>query len=139
MIRSISSMSSTMPGARRLVARLHLDAEPQPRERRAQVVRDAGEQQRAVLLELAQVGGHPVHAAIERDDLRRAVLGQRRRRLAAADALDGRGELAQRAREIAREDERGDEQHGGEHQAPQRRARRVVLGLRARRSGKPTQ
>ena len=42
-------------GARRVVARLHLDAEAQPRERRAQVVRDPREQQRAVLLQLPQV------------------------------------------------------------------------------------
>ena len=54
MIRSISSMSATMPSrVRRRAA--HLDAEAQARERRAQVVRHAGEQQRAILLDLAQV------------------------------------------------------------------------------------
>ena len=52
MIRSISSMSATMP-ARIASSRVaHLDAEAQPRERRAQVVRDAGQQQRAIALDL---------------------------------------------------------------------------------------
>ena len=55
MMRSISSMSATMPARVASSRAAHLDAEPQPRERRAQVVRDAGEQQRAIVLDLAQV------------------------------------------------------------------------------------
>ena len=58
-------------GQRGVVARFHLDAEPQSRERCAKVVRDTGQQQRAILLELAQVRGHPIHAAIEVGNLRR--------------------------------------------------------------------
>ena len=56
--------------------------------------------------------------------------------LAAADALDGRVELAQRPREVAREQERGDEQDRGEREAPDDRARRLVLGSRPRRQRK---
>jgi hypothetical protein len=49
--------------SRRLVARLHLDAEAQPlAERCAQIVRNAREQQRAVALDLAQARHHLVHA-----------------------------------------------------------------------------
>ena len=108
MIRSISSMSDDHAGARGFVGVAQLDAETQPRERRAQVVRDAGQQHRAVALDLAQVAEHRVEAAIDRGDLRRAGLGQRRRRFAASDALDGGVELAQRPREVARERERGE-------------------------------
>ena len=56
-----------------------LDAEAQSRQRRAQVVRYPGKQNRAVLLDLTQVGQHLVEAAVEVDDLRRAALRQRRR------------------------------------------------------------
>ena len=62
-------------GTRRFVARLHFDAEPQPRERRAQVVRNAGEQDRTVVLELAQARHHAVHSAVELHDLGRSLLG----------------------------------------------------------------
>ena len=48
----------------RLVGRAHLGFEPQPRERRAQVVRDTREHQRAVGLELLEVTHHLVEAAI---------------------------------------------------------------------------
>ena len=136
MIRSISSMSSTMPSFICASCDAHLDAEAQARERRAQVVRHAGEQQRAVVLELPQVGDHRVEAAIERRDLRRPVLRQRRRRFAAADALDGGVELAQRAREIAREHERGERAA----RSPARGSRSArawdVVGARPRRQRK---
>ena len=64
------------------------------------------------------------------------MLGQRRRRLAAADPLDRAGELAQRPREIAREQERRDEQRAGDDGAPQRRARRAIFGRRRRQERK---
>ncbi len=86
MIRSISSMSSTMPAFVGSSLHAHLDAEAQARERRAQVVRHAGEQQRAILLQAGR------RSAIIRlkPRLRSAIsdgsaLGQRRRRFAAAD------------------------------------------------------
>ena len=123
MIRSISSMSSTMPAARGLVARLHLDAEPQPRERRAQVVRDAGEQQRAVLLELAQVGRHPVDAAIERHDFGRAVLR-------AAAAASRRGRRARRSRRARAADARGSARRRTRRPAARRRAIRLHSAAR---------
>ncbi len=58
MILSISSMSATMPSRSASSRRADLDAEAQPRQRRAQIVRHAGEQQRAILLGLAQVREH---------------------------------------------------------------------------------
>ncbi len=45
-----------------LVARLYLDAQAQPRQRRAQIMRDAGQEQGAVLLDLPQVGQHPIES-----------------------------------------------------------------------------
>ena len=135
MIRSISSMSETMPCAFLLVAHADLDAEPQSRERRAQVVRNAGEQQRAILLRLLQIGQHVVEAAIEVDDLRRPGLGQRRRRLALADARDRVVELAQRPGQIAREGIGADQQYRERDQAPLQRARgRVVAPVAATES-----
>ena len=92
MMRSISSMSATMP-ARMSSPRAHLDAEAQAGERRAQVVRDAGQQHRAIALDLPQVAEHRVEAAIDRGDLGGSGLRQRRRRLAAPDLVDGRVEL----------------------------------------------
>ena len=89
MIRSISSMSATMPARVASSAPPQLDAEAQARERRAQVVRDAGEQDRAIALDLAQVAEHRVESAVDRGDFRRARFRQRRRRFATADALDG--------------------------------------------------
>jgi len=120
------------PGARRLVLLRHLDPEPQARERRPQVVRNAGEQQRPVLLELLQVRRHPVETVIELRDLGRAAFGQRRRRLAASHALHGGVQLAQRPREVAREAVGPEDQDRGEDQAPDDRAPRLVLDLRTR-------
>ena len=111
MIRSISSMSATMPDAS-LRRAPHFDAEAQPRERRAQVVRNAGEQDRAIVLELAQARDHGVDAAVE---LRfpkaraRAAVG----RLAAADRS-----TAWRARAAAA---RGSARTGTPRQAARRR------------------
>ena len=141
MMRSISSMSATMPVRSRLVARSHLDAQAQARERRAQVVRDAGQQHGAILLDLPQVAGHRVEAAVDRGDLRGPGLGQRRRQLAAADARDRRRQFAQRPREVAREHVGGDEQQREHDERPGQRPRRDLVGAaaaaaRARRSSR---
>ncbi len=127
MIRSISSMSETMPARSCLVVHANLDAEAQSRQRRAQVVRYTRQQQRAVLFGLAQVGEHAVEAAIQTDDLRRPAFRQRRRRLALADTGDRVAELAQRTREIAREGVGAEQQHDERDQAPFQGARGCVL------------
>jgi hypothetical protein len=54
MILSISSMSALMSLPQAVVG-AHLGGEAQPGERRAQVVRDAGENQGAVLVETGEV------------------------------------------------------------------------------------
>ena len=124
MMRSISSMSATMP-ARVASSRARSSM---PRRSRASGVRRSCEtpasSTRAIALDLPQVREHRVESAIDRGDLRRARFRQRRRRLAAPDALDRVLELAQRTREIAREHERGGEQQRDDDERPAQRARR---------------
>ena len=55
--------------ARVLVGHAHLGFEPQARQRRAQVVRDAGQHHGAVLLDLGELVGHAVEADVDRPDL----------------------------------------------------------------------
>ena len=136
MIRSISSMSATMP-ARVASSRALIST---PRRSRASGVRRSCETPASSSARscsswrrLAAIRLTPrLSVAISDGPCSGSGGGVSPR----PDALDGRGELAQRTREIAREDERGGQQHGGEHQAPQRRARRMILGLRARRHRK---
>jgi hypothetical protein len=52
-----------------LVGHAHLGFEAQARERRAQVVRDAGQHDGAVLLDLRQLIRHAVEADVDRADL----------------------------------------------------------------------
>ena len=136
MIRFISSMSSTMP-ARVASSRASISM---PRRSRASGVRRSWETPASSSARScsswARLAAIRFTPRFRVDDLRGAVLGQRRRRLAAADALDRRAEFAQRPREVAGEGEGGGQQHRGEDQAPQRRARRMVLRLRARRKRK---
>ena len=120
MIRSISSMSATMPARVASSRGCELDAEAQSRERRAQVVRNAGEQDRAVALDLPQVAEHRVEPAVDGRDFRRAGFRQRRRRFAATDALDGELQLVQRTREIARERERREQHQRDDRRREQR-------------------
>ena len=121
-------------GTRRGVAGVELDAEAQSRQRRAQVVRNAREQYRAVALDLAQVAEHRVEPAVDGRDFGRAGFGQRRRRFAATDALDGELELVQRTREVARKRECRKQHHRDDRRRPAAMiARGDVLGLRAGR------
>ena len=55
--------------ARLLVGHAHFGFQPQPRQRRAQVVRDAGEHERAVLLDLREALRHAVEADVDLADL----------------------------------------------------------------------
>jgi hypothetical protein len=116
----------------RLIVYAHLQTEAQTRERRAQVVRDAGQQQRAVVLQLPQIGDHLIEAPIEFRDLRRTTFRQRRRRFAATHACYRGIELAKRTGQITCEHERRDEQRCGEREAPDQRARRNFFRLRPR-------
>jgi hypothetical protein len=54
-----------------LVLDAHLGLETQPRKGSAQVVRDAGEHHRAVLLDLGELARHPVEAHVDLADLAR--------------------------------------------------------------------
>ena len=63
----------------------HLGSETNARQRRAQIVADARHQQRAVVRQLLNAGGHLVKGARHRTHLRGAVLAQRRRNNALAD------------------------------------------------------
>ena len=113
------------------VVRFDLDAEAQPRERCAQVVRNAGEEQRAILLDLPQVGQHFVEPAIEVHDFGRAVFGQGRGRHAVADACDCVVELSQRPCEITGKGVgTGEEDRADDHTPFQRPGGRVLRGPR---------
>ena len=67
-------------------------------------MRNAGQEHRAIALDLAQVAQHRVEAAIDGGDFRRSGFRQRRRSLATAHAIDGARQFAQRTRKNARED-----------------------------------
>src|SRR5262249_41051903 len=117
----------------RLAARYaDLQPEAQSRERRAQIVRNPGEQHGAVLLVLAQVRQHLIEAAVQVDDLGWTRLGQRGRRAALADACHGVVQLAQRTRQVARKRVGADEQHGEDDQAKLERAAGHVLARSGR-------
>jgi hypothetical protein len=67
----------------------HFDAHAQARERRTQVVRDAGQDQRPILVDLRQVGAHLVEGGGHGRQFGRAAFVEARRRLAGADFLRG--------------------------------------------------
>ena len=90
-------MSIAMLALGLLVLHAHLGFEAQARERRAQVVRDAGEHHGAVLLDLGELARHPVEAHVDLADLaghRRLV--EARVVLAFADAAGGERQLLER-------------------------------------------
>jgi hypothetical protein len=87
------------------------------RQRRAQVVRDAGQDDRAVLLELLQVVDHLVEAAVGLDDLLRAFFGQRGGALALGDRARGRGQARQRQVDQARDEGRAQQRQRAHHVA----------------------
>ena len=91
-------MSSAMLRLRLLVAHAHLGLQPQARQRRAQVVRDAGQHHRAVLLDLGELARHAVEAHVDLADLAgERVLVEPRLELAVADAAGGERQLASAA------------------------------------------
>ena len=69
MMASSWSMSAAMWLARVLVGHAHLGFQPQARQRRAQVVRDAGQHDGAVLLDLGELLRHAVEADVDLADL----------------------------------------------------------------------
>ena len=91
----------------------HLGLEAQARERRAQVVRDAGEHHRAVLLDLGELARHPVEAHVDLADLAgHRVLVEARVELALADAAGGERQVLERPVDQPRDRRRAE--HGGE-------------------------
>jgi hypothetical protein len=105
---------------RRVDPRLqHLGLQAQPRERRAQVVRDPGEERRALALLLLQVVLHLVEGARDGADLRRPGLRNRLGIAALAELLGGTRELRERAVQLP-----DDEEGGGERDRQARRAPR---------------
>jgi len=79
------------------VVDLHFDRQAQAGERGAQIVREAGEQQRTVGFLRAEVSAHAVEGARQRGQFVRPRLIQAGREIAAADATGDCGRLAQRA------------------------------------------
>ena len=116
---SMSSMSFSIPGLSDGIALVveHLEAQPNARERRAQVVRDAGEEQRALVVQALQVGRHLVERAGQRADLRWPGFGNRRRNLAASHRFRGARQRAQRAIDAEHDEPRADERQR-QHERP---------------------
>jgi hypothetical protein len=108
----------------------HLQREAQARERRAHVVRDAGEHHGALALERLEVARHAVEGTRHRRELARPAFGERRGRLAAPHAPRGARERAQRARERGG-DQRGAEQGEHEQQRSPAEPAQAELGLEA--------
>ena len=113
MIASSWSMSSAMLRLGLLVLHAHLGLEAQARERRAQVVRDAGEHHGAVLLDLGELARHPVEAHVDLADLAgQRGLVEARVVFAFADAAGREREVLQRPVDQPRDGGRAE--HGGE-------------------------
>jgi hypothetical protein len=108
MMASSWAMSACHVVAGVLVGHAHLGLQPQARQRRAQVMRDAGQHHRAVLLDLGQLLGHAVEADVDLTDLAGGdffvqVAGVE---VAAAHPAGGKGELLQRLVDQSRDDGR---------------------------------
>ena len=102
------------------------------RERRAQVVRDAGEEGRALALDLLEPLEHPVHGACDGDDLFGTGLRHARRRIDHADRIGRARDRRERPVEPPDDEERR-EQRDGEHRAgtEQQRGRRQCFDVAA--------
>ncbi|MNK98957.1 hypothetical protein D3C87_1193370 [compost metagenome] len=119
--------------ARDVVHRRHLGLEPQPGERGAQVVGDAGQHDHAVVVELAQVPHHLVEAAVGLGHLAGAVLAQRRRIAARADLARRVGQPLERVVHARRDEGRADDrqQQRGDTPPQPLDARHALEALRA--------
>ena len=104
-----------LPG--RVVGDAHFGFETQAGERGAQVVRDAGEDFRAILLVSFEVAGHGIEGAGQQAHFLGAGFRQRRRAQAASDGLGGFGHGLERAA-----DARGDQPGDGERQRQRQQA-----------------
>ena len=114
--------------------RIHLQGEPQARERRAQVVRDAGEHHGTLALDALQVAGHAVESDGDAAQLARPFFGERLVRLAAAQAAAGELERGERPG-----DHRGDEEGARQGDGEQRRAPAEPLQAERRLEALPGQ
>ena len=97
--------------ARLGIGAAHLEREAQPRQRRPQVMRDAGEHHGTIALHALQVRRHAVEGGGHRAQLARPFLGQRLVRLPAPEAQRRAAHGGERARDV-----RGDEPGAGERQ-----------------------
>jgi hypothetical protein len=106
--------------SRFLVSHTHLGLQPQARERRAQVMRDAGQHHRAVLLDLGQLLGHAVEADVDFADLAGGYLLVKVAgvEVAAAHPAGGKGKLLQRLVDQPRDDGRAGQRQGCGHHQP---------------------
>ncbi len=91
--------------ARLRVGHAHLGFQAQARKRRAQVVRDAGEHDGAVLVEFGELACHAIEADIDLADLMRAdaFVQMAGLEVALAHHGGGKGELLERAVDQARD------------------------------------
>ena len=116
MMASSWSMSAAMWLARIRVGHAHLGFQPQARQRRAQVVRDAGQHHGAVLLDLGQLLRHAVEADVDLADLAGdgLLVEPAGVELAVAHAAGGERQLLERPVDQPRDHRRaGQRQAGG--------------------------
>src|SRR5437899_9750512 len=102
----------------------HLQAEPEPRERRTQVVGDAGENQGAVGVQASEVLRHLVEGMRQGAQLLGAGLGDRLGYFSLADRAGARGERAQGAVEPGHDEVRGEQRQRQGERPPAEPAQR---------------
>ena len=107
--------------ARFLVGHAHLGFQPQPGQRRAQVVRNAGQHLGAVLLDLGQLVGHAVEADVHLANLagQRAFIQPGGLVVAVAHPRRGNRQLLERPVDQPRQQRRPDQGHGAHRGQPQ--------------------
>ncbi len=106
------------------VGAAHFQPQPQPRERRAQVVRDAGEDQRAIGVEPREIPGHLVEGVRQGADLLGPGFGDGLGYFPLADGACGRGERPQGAVKAGHEEVRGEQRKRQGERAPAEPAQR---------------
>ena len=100
------------------IAADHLQSQAKPRERRAQIVRNARKHHRAVALEPRQVRGHLVERSGKHADLGRALLGRGVGAFSPSDLLRGTGQRRQRPADARGDHPGADEREQQGEQAP---------------------
>jgi hypothetical protein len=109
----------------------HFRAQPEARERRLQVVRDACKHHRAVVVGLRDLANHLIETVRQLPKLARPALGHGRRRLTAAEARDRLRERAQRLLQLPGGEKRGHDGRRKDDREPDQHA--VARTRRAQR------